>query len=432
MKDEFVSIKDIMEGKHTGERVKVRGWIYRTRGTKKLRFIVLRNVTGIIQVTVVKGEVPDEDFRDADKALVESSLWVEGVVRKDERAPGGYEILAERVHIIHFAEVFPITKDKSDEFLMEVRHLWLRSRQMTETLKVRSEVFKLFREFFLERGFYEAHSPIFVTGACEGGSTLFPVKYFGKEVYLTQSWQLYAEAMIYSLERIFTVAPSFRAEKSRTRRHLTEFWHGEVEAAWMGNEEMMKLEEEMMEYILRGVLRRRRDELEFLGRDPKRLEEISPPFERVPYRKVLEILQEKGFEMKWGDDLGYEEEKALTEDFTQPFFITQFPRNKGFYHRPDPENPEVLLCHDMLAPEGYGEIIGGGERIWEKDVLIERIREFGLDPENYEWYIDLRRYGSVPHSGFGLGMDRFVTWLADLKHIKYAIPFPRTIRRVTP
>ncbi|MCD6383045.1 MAG: asparagine--tRNA ligase [Thermoplasmata archaeon] len=432
MEDEFVSIEDIMAGKYTGESVKVRGWIYRTRGTKKLRFIVLRNSTGIIQVTIIKGELPDEEFEAAERALVESSLWVEGVVREDKRAPGGYEIQARKVNIIHFAEIFPITKDKSDEFLMDVRHLWLRSRQMTSTLKIRSTVFKLFREFFLERGFYETHSPTFVTGACEGGSTLFPVKYFDREVYLTQSWQLYAEAMIYSLEKIFTVAPSFRAEKSRTRRHLTEFWHGEVEAAWMGNEDMMKLEEEMMEYILEGVIKERRADLEYLGRDISFLKEISPPFERLPYRKVLEMLNEKGFNLEWGDDFGYDEEKALTEEFSQPFFITHFPRSKGFYHRPDPENPEVLLCHDMLAPEGYGEIIGGGERIWEKEVLLERIKEFGLDPENYSWYVDLRRYGSVPHSGFGLGLDRFITWIADIKHIKYAIPFPRTPRRVTP
>lgn len=428
----MVQISEIVEGRHTGKEVEVRGWIYRTRSSGSIVFVVVRDSSDIVQATVIKGEVPEKNFENARRALVESSVIVRGIVAEDERAPNGYEIKVKSFNVVGFAEKFPITKDKSDEFLLDNRHLWLRSREMTATLKVRSEVFNLIREYFQSHGYYEVQSPTFVSGACEGGATLFEVPYFGKTVYLTQSWQLYAEAMIFSLEKIYTIAPSFRAEKSRTRRHLTEFWHAEVESAWSHNEDMMRVGEDFIEFLCHEVMKRRKRELEYLKRDLSKLETVKAPFERIKYAKALEMLNEKGIELKFGDELGYDEEKALTEEFEKPIFITHFPREKGFYHRPDPEEPSTLLCHDMLAPEGYGEIIGGGERVYELKELLERMDEENMDIEPYQWYIDLRRYGTVPHSGFGLGVDRTVAWLTGSEHIKYVVPFPRMMRRVYP
>lgn len=435
--EKFLSIAEVFE--HAEELVEesspvsLRGWVYRIRSSGKIIFIVLRDRSGYIQATVFKGNVDSTSFKKASKLLVESSIKIKGKLGKDERAPGGYEVQVSEVEIVHAAEVFPITKDQSEEFLMENRHLWLRSRPLTTAFRIRSTLFQLFRKFFIEKGYYEIHAPIFQTGACEGGSTLFKVNYTkGVEVYLTQSWQLYAEAMIYSLEKIFVIAPTFRAEKSRTRRHVAEFWMGEVEAAWCGNREMMKIEEEMLYYLIQNLIEMHRKDIEFFGRDINFLKKIEPPFEIYKYEEILEILEKKGFSLEWGANLGYKEEKVLTEDKEQPFFITHFPREKGFYHKPDPEEPKALLCHDLLAPEGYGEIIGGGERIWEKHLLIERLKENHMDLENYSWYIDLRRFGSVPHAGFGLGMDRFLTWLIKTNHIKNVIPFPRTMRWYQP
>ncbi|UCH90246.1 MAG: asparagine--tRNA ligase [Thermoplasmata archaeon] len=428
-----MKISEIQSGKYTGKEVEVRGWIYRTRSSGKIVFVILRDSSGIIQIPVGKNDVGEPQFKGAKKALVESSVIARGVVREDSRAPGGFEITANYFEVVHFAEKFPITKDQSDEFLLDNRHLWLRSRELNSTFKIRSTVFKGFHDFFSERGFYEIQSPSFVTGACEGGSTLFEVKYTDeKTVYLTQSWQLYAEAMMFSLEKIYTIAPSFRAEKSRTRRHVTEFWHAEVEAAWFHNEDMMKLVEELIVYLCELILEKHLPELEVLNRDPEKLKVVTTPFERVKYRKVLDILRDKGIELEWGDDFGYVEEKALTLERDQPFFITHFPLSKGFYHRPDPEEPDSLLCHDLLAPEGYGEIVGGGERIWEPEVLMKRFEEENLDAENYSWYLDLRKYGSVPHSGFGLGLERALSWFIGSDHIKNVIPFPRTMRRTSP
>jgi asparaginyl-tRNA synthetase len=429
---DWTPIKDILDGKAPGE-VSVRGWIHRTRSSGKLVFATIRDATGIIQATGFKGNMENDLFRAMSKALVESSVVINGTAVEEARAPGGWEIQVKECQVVHAAEKFPITKDQSDEFLMDNRHLWIRSRQMNATFRVRSTLFRLFREYYLERGFFEIQPPMFQTGACEGGSTLFEVAYGERKgVYLSQSWQLYAEAMMYSLEKIFTVSPSFRAEKSRTRRHVSEFWHAEVEEAWAHNEDMMKREEGMIEYMVRGILEEHRRELEFLERDMTVLEGIRAPFDRIKYAEVLDMLREKGMELEWGDDFGYTEEKLLTSDRTTPFFITHFPREKGFYHRPDPEEPKALLCNDLLAPEGYGEIIGGGERIFDLQELLDRIDESGLELDDYSWYVDLRRYGSVPHSGFGLGLDRLLTWIIGSDHIKHVIPFPRTMRRVTP
>ncbi len=426
---DLVRVSEVFE-RDIGDTVRVRGWIYRTRKTKSLVFIVLRDSSGIVQTTIIKDET--EGFVDATKALIESSLWVEGEIVEDGRAPGGREIRADRLEIVGFSEAFPISKDKSDEWLLDIRHLWLRSRDMTSIFKIRSTFFELFRDYFLERGYYEVHAPIFVGGAVEGGSTLFEVNYYDRKVYLSQSWQLYAEAMMYGLENIFTIAPTFRAEKSRTRRHMTEFWMAEVESAWLGNEEMMAIEEEMLVSILEGIVERHGDDLERLGRDVAVLEAVETPFERMRYAEVLDELRTKGIDLEWGGDLGYTEEKVLTDDRTKPLFITHFPREKGFYHRPDPEDPRCVLTNDLLAPEGYGEIIGAGERIADMDVLVERIAESDIPAEAYDWYMDLRKYGTVQHSGFGLGVERTLAWITGNEHIRNMIPFPRTMRRVTP
>jgi len=437
--DEYTPIRDILKGQ-SKRAVKIRGWIYRTRSSGKLAFVVVRDSTGIVQCTVSRDKVKESDFDEASKALIESSVILEGEPVKDDRAPGGWEIRASKFKVFHFAETFPITKDQSDEHLLNNRHLWLRSRNMVAALKIRSTVFKAFRDYWGGLEFTEIQSPSFTTSACEGGSTLFNVSYdddnekSGQKFYahLSQSWQLYAEATMFGLENIFTIAPSFRAEKSRTRRHLTEFWHAEVESAWLHNHQMMDLEEGMIMHILKAVLSSNKTELEFLGRDISVLENIKAPFDRMKYEEVLDKLNSMGFDLSWGDDFGYKEEKALTQELKSPLYITNFPKEKGFYHRPDPNDPKSLVCHDLLAPEGYGEIIGGGERVWSPDELIKRIREEGLEPESYGWYLDIRKFGSVPHSGFGLGIDRTVSWICGSDHIKHVIPFPRTMRRTTP
>jgi len=426
-------IDEILRDEYIDKKVTIRGWIYRKRRVGKLIFVVVRDSTNIVQCVVEKNNVNPDNFKLLDKVGVETSIIVEGYLRKDERAPTGYEIQADRIEIVGPSYNFPITKDKSDEFLLDNRHLWVRSREMTAILKIRDTVFGALHEFFREKGYYETHGPMFVTGAVEGGSTLFEVPYFGKKAYLTQSSQFYLETLIYSLEKVYTVAPSFRAEKSRTRRHLTEYWHAEAEAAWYHNEDMMRDEEEMVVYLIQRVLEERKRELQFLKRDLEILEGIEKPFKRMRYEELIRFAQDHGVNIQYGDDLGADEETMITQNFDAPVFITHYPIEiKPFYHRPDPENPKVVLCHDLLAPEGYGEIIGGGERIYKLEVLLQRMEDEGLNPEDYYWYVDLRKYGSVPHTGFGLGMERFIWWIAGLSHIKYAIPYPRTIRRTKP
>ena len=405
--------------------------MYRHRVQKNSVFIVLRDSTGIIQLVVKDNS---KYFKIASKLTIESSIWSKGVVVEDPRAPGGREIRVEELGIYQLADYFPITKTASREFLLDVRHLWIRSRKMNSVLKIRHEVFKAIREFFEKNGYIEVQAPTFITAAVEGGATLFPVKYFDKKgVYLTQSAQFYLEALIYSLEKVYTIAPSFRAEKSRTRRHLTEFWHAEAEAAWTDLNAILKVQEELVYYIVRKVLDNKTEELSILKRDLDKLEVVRPPFERIMYDDVIQKLQKKGFSIEWGEDLGADEERALTMEYEEPFFVVGFPeKTKAFYHKNDPLRPEITLSADLLAPEGYGEIIGGGERIDNVKDLVDKIKRFGLNPKDYQWYIDLRRLGSVPHAGFGLGIDRVVMWLCGLNHIVDAIPFPRTIRRVYP
>ncbi len=428
-----MQISDILNDEAVGKSVTIKGWVYRWRESGRLVFIIIRDSTNIIQAIAEKGVISDEEFINAKKLTIESSLEITGDIVKEPKAVTGYEIHISSLKVYNFAEKFPITKDKSDEFLLDIRHLWLRSREMTATLKIRETVYDSARSYFREKFYHEVTPPMFVGAAVEGGSTLFEVPYFGEKAYLTQSSQFYLEAFIFSLERVYTISPSFRAEKSRTRRHLTEFSHLEGEAAWIGNQEMMNIEEELIIHIVQDLISRNKEDLVILKRDLQKLKNIDKPFYRYRYEKIIEIGRSKGIDLPDIVDLGEKEEREITEGFDKPIFVYNYPTSlKPFYHRLDPEDSSHVLCHDLLAPEGYGEVIGGGERIWSKEELISRIKSDGLNPDDYEWYIDLRKYGSVPHSGFGLGIDRLVTWLAGLDHIKNAVPFPRTIRRLKP
>ncbi|MFP3167771.1 MAG: asparagine--tRNA ligase [Thermoproteus sp.] len=425
-----VSIADALKSSGV---VTVRGWVYRKRELKDKIFLVLRDSTGILQLVFARNT---EAFDVAQRLNLESSLVATGLVRDEPRAPGGKELHVQSVDWYYEGAPYPINEDAAQadsEYLLDVRHLWLRSRKMQAVLKIRHTVFGAIHEYFRSRGYYEVQGPMFITAAVEGGATLFKVPYFDDHVYLTQSSQFYLEAFIFSLEKVYTIAPSFRAEPSRTRRHLTEFWHAEAEMAWYNLDDLMKVNEELVSHIVSKVLEERLEELKLLGRKTEPLDAVKPPFHRVSYDEALNILRAKGVDIKWGDDLGSDEERVLTLQFDRPIQLYGFPEKvKAFYHRNDPQRPEVTLSVDVLAPEGYGEIIGGGERIYDEKELVSKIERFGLDPKDYQWYIDLRRYGSVPHSGFGLGVDRVVMWIAGLDHIRDAVPFPRDMRRKYP
>jgi asparaginyl-tRNA synthetase len=434
MGSKVVSIKDVFSLSE-GTEVTIRGWVYRKRELRDKIFLVIRDGSGIIQTVVDKSNQQVAGV--ASKLNIESSVVLTGTVRREPRAPSGSEIHVRSIDWYYVGEAFPINEDaaKADsEYLLDVRHLWIRSRRMWAVLRVRHTVFGATHEFFRSRGYYEVQGPMFVSAAVEGGATLFPVKYFDREdVYLTQSSQFYLEVMIYALERVYTIAPSFRAEPSRTRRHLTEFWHAEAEEAWLQFDGLLNLLEDLVTYIVDKVLEERQDELKLLNRDVKVLENVKPPFYRVSYDEAIEILQGKGLKIKWGDDIGADEERVLTLQFDKPILLHHFPEQvKAFYHRNDPAKPETTLSVDVLAPEGYGEVIGGGERIYDYEELLSKIKRFGLRPEDYDWYLDLRRFGSVPHAGFGLGIDRVVMWICGLDHIRDAMPFPRDVRRVKP
>jgi len=420
-----MKIKDLP--RHVGKKVKVRAWVFRRRELKDKVFLVLRDSTGIVQCVVPSG------LKGVEKARIESSVIVSGLLKRDERAPGGHEIAVEKLKVVGEAEVFPITKDQSVEFLLDVRHLWLRSRKLTAIMKVKDTALRAAREWFHRHGFWEVTPPIIVSGACEGGATLFKFKYFDRTAFLSQSAQLYLEALIYSLEKVYSLTPSFRAEKSRTRRHLAEYWHLEGEAAWVDHKGNMRIQERLVSYMVRKVVKERKEELEFLGRDVKVLKRVKPPFKRMTYDKAIEVLQKRGMEIEWGEDLGADEERELTKDLKKPIFLTNYPRKiKAFYMKVDPKDEEKVLNDDLLSPEGYGELVGGSQREDDLEKLKENMRMFKLRPKDYEWYLDLRRYGSVPHSGFGLGMERFVMWVCKLDHIRDAIPFPRVINRAYP
>ena len=427
------SIKDVLNLESVGKTVHLRGWVYRIRTSGKLTFIILRDSSGMVQLLSSARSLKEDEHKELSSLVIESSMEATGVIREDKRAVTGYEVELSSYKIYQRNDNFPISRDLGEEFLLDNRHLWLRSREFSAVLKIRSTIFKAFTDFYYENGFYQVQPPIMVSTATEGGSTLFKVPFFGDEVSLSQSSQFYLETFIFSLEKVFTIAPSFRAEKSRTRRHLTEYWHAEAEVAWVDNEGMMEIEERMIEYVVSSVVRENEEELKLLGRDVEFLKNIKAPFPRIRYGRLMEMAQEWGLNLKYGDDLGADEEREITVHFDKPVFVTHYPSSlKTFYHRPDPDNPDEILCHDLLAPEGYGEIIGGGERIWDLDLLQKRMVDYNLNTEDYYWYLDLRKYGSIPHSGFGLGLDRLAMWIMHLDNIREAIPFPRTIRRTKP
>jgi asparaginyl-tRNA synthetase len=428
---DFVPIREILDGNCEGKTVKVRGWVHRKREGKQTIFLVVRDSSAVIQCPV-KNESPA--WKEAQKATIESSLTLEGTVKKDSRAPGGYEIVTERLSITGLAESpFPITSgEETEDFLRDIRHLWLRSRRMNMIMKVRSDVLTFTNEFFNKQEFVQVSPPMFVTSAVEGGSTLFGLKYFDQNMFLTQSAQLYLEILIYSLERVYCIAPSFRAEKSRTIRHLTEYWHIEAEQAFAEMKDLMKLEEELLTYVCKRTTEDCKRELEELKADTSKLTLIKTPFPKITYTEAIDKLKKKDFKIRWGEDLGYEEEKALADDFGKPFFVYDYPKQiKAFYCKIYRDNPEIAMSTDMLVPR-IGEISTGGAREDDKERLIERLKEMGLEEKDYDWYIDLRRYGTVPHVGFGMGLERLLTWMLDLDNIIDSIPFPRTTRRFYP
>lgn len=429
----FISIKEALEKKKG--RVALRGWVYRAAKLKDKIFITLRDSSDIIQCVITKDAVSDKEFKAADKLLVESSVELEGTLRQDTRAPTGYEVDVSKLNVIHYSEQFPISKDINEELLLDRRHLWLRSRKMTAILKIRSTVFGAIHEFFRHQGFYEFQSPIIIPGGAEEGPTLFEVKYFDRKAYLTQTWQLYAEAAMFALEKIYTIAPSFRAEKSKTSRHLTEYWHAEMELPWINLNELIDYAEKLVKHIVKKVLENNKSELEILGRDIKKLEtSLKKPFVRITYDEALKLLKKKfNIAISWGKDLRTIEEEKLSELFDTPVFVTHYPKDiMAFYKPRDPKNPKVALCFDLVGTEGHGEAIGGSIRDPDIEELKRSLKIKGEKIEDYSYYLDTRRYGSVPHGGFGMGVERVVKWLCGLDNIKDAIAFPRTPDRFKP
>jgi asparaginyl-tRNA synthetase len=429
----MLAIKHVLTKDMIGKTVQVRGWIYRTRSSGGIVFAVLRDQSGIVQVTVKKGNLPDNEFDAATKAGIESAVIIEGTASEDKRAPGGFEVRASHFTLVAAAEPFPITEYQSTELLLDLRHLWVRSREQTAVMKVKASLLKGARDWFHENEYTEVTPPIVTGVAPEDSGLLFQIKYFDRIAYLSQTAQFYLESLIYSCERVYSLTPSFRAEKSRTPRHLAEFWHLEMEAAWMDNAKNMEVQEQLLTAMVRNAVQECSDELQLLKRDPATLKRIEPPFDRWQYSEAMDYLQKKGLDVSWGSDLGAVEERELTKDREQPLFIVNYPKElKPFYMKENPDDLRTYKNSDLLAPEGFGEVIGGSERETDNRLILERLAEKGENVDNYQWYLDLRKYGSVPHSGFGLGVERIVTWVCRLDHIRDAIPFPRTVARVYP
>ena len=429
---ESIQVADI--GRYEGREVVLRGWLYNKRSSGKLHFLQLRDGSGVVQCVVFKGDVESELFERCDHLPQESSLVVRGQVRREERAPIGYEVGVSDLEIVQEAGPYPITpKEHGVSFLLDHRHLWLRSMRPGAILKIRSEIGKACRDFMEERGFVLVDAPIFTPAACEGTSTLFETAYFDDTAYLTQSGQLYMEAAAMALGKVYCFGPTFRAEKSKTRRHLTEFWMIEPEMAYCDLAGAMALAEDMVLYVLDRVLDRRRDELKLLERDTAKLEQVSRPFPRLSYDEAVERLTALGSDIEWGSDLGGDDETLLASEFEVPVFVHRYPSAvKAFYMKEDAQDRRLALCMDLLAPEGYGEIIGGGQREDDLAVLQHKIATHQLPAEAFSWYLDLRRYGSVEHAGFGMGIERVVAWLCGVKHVRETIPFPRMMQRLYP
>jgi asparaginyl-tRNA synthetase len=430
-------------GKHEGQSVTIRGWLYNLRESGKLLFPIFRDGSGMIQGIVPKAAVPAEVFDTIKGLTQESSVIVEGKVRADKRAPGGYELDVSNVQVVQRvseSDPYPITpKEHGVEFLMEHRHLWVRSARQASILRVRAEIIKAARDFFDERGFVLTDPPILTPAACEGTTTLFPVNYFDEQAYLTQSGQLYIESTAMALGKVYSFGPTFRAEKSKTRRHLTEFWMVEPEVAYAELNDLMDLAEQFISFIVKRCLEKRRPDLQVIGRDVSKLEKIEPPFPRLQYDDAVKMLQEghaKGAvenKFEWGGDFGSPDETYLSSQFEKPVMVHRYPAKiKAFYMEPDPQRPDLALCVDVLAPEGYGEIIGGSQRMASYELLVQRIREHGLPEEAFKWYLDLRKFGTVPHGGFGMGIERAVAWICGLEHVRETIPFARMLHRLYP
>lgn len=419
---------------YNGQEVTIGSWLLQKRGSGKIQFLQLRDGTGFMQAVVVKAN--DEQLFETAKGLhQETSMYVTGVIKEDNRSSFGYEMEVSNIDIIHAAEGYPITpKNHGPEFLMDHRHLWLRSRKQHAVMNIRNQIIKSTHDFFFSNGFKKIDPPILTSSSPEGTTELFHTKYFDEDAYLSQSGQLYAEAAAMAHGKVFTMGPTFRAEKSKTRRHLIEFWMIEPEMAFYEHEDSLKVQEDFVSYLVKEVLTNCKLDLEALDRDTSVLEKIQSPFPRITYTDAVALLQEKGFDdIEWGEDFGAPHETEIANHFEKPVFITNYPKAiKSFYMEENPEDPRTVLCADLIAPEGYGEIIGGSERIHDYDTLKEKITEAGLNLEAYEWYLDLRRYGSVPHSGFGLGLERTVAWLSGVQHVRETAPFPRLLNRLYP
>jgi asparaginyl-tRNA synthetase len=421
-------------GNHVGEEVTIGAWLHIKRSSGKIQFLQLRDGTGFIQGVMVKQEIDEENWNAAKELTQESSLYVKGIVREDERAPSGYELTVTGVETIQIADEYPITpKEHGTEFLMDHRHLWIRSKRQHAILKIRSEIIRSMYEFFALNGYVKVDPPILTPTSAEGTTNLFHTKYFEEDAYLSQSGQLYMEAAAMALGKVFSFGPTFRAEKSKTRRHLIEFWMIEPEMAFVDHEESLEIQENFVSHVVQSVLKNCSLELDTLERDRSKLEKIVAPFPRITYDDAITLLQEKGHEIKWGEDFGAPDETAIADHFDKPVFITHYPTEiKAFYMKPDPNRSDVVLCADLIAPEGYGEIIGGSQRIDDPELLGERFKEHELSTEAYQWYLDLRKYGTVPHSGFGLGLERTVAWISGTDHVRETIPFPRLLNRLYP
>ncbi len=427
-----IYIEDI--GKYQGKDVIIKGWLFNKRSSGKIRFILVRDGTGIIQSVIAKGEVKDELFEIADKITQESSIILTGTVRKEDRAPGGYEIIAKDIKVIQMAEDYPITpKEHSIEFLLPVRHLWLRSKKQNAIMRIRHEIIKACRDFLDNQGFINADTPILTPAAVEGTTTLFQVDYYDQNAYLSQSGQLYNEATAAALGKVYCFGPTFRAEKSKTRRHLTEFWMLEPEVAYIELDGIMDIAEDMTVYFVERILEKRKKELKILERDISKLEKIKKPFPRITYKQAVEIIRKKDKQLKYGDDFGAPHETILSDSFDNPILVHHYPAGiKAFYMKRDPNDESLSLSVDMIGPEGSGELIGGGQREDDYKTLLKRLKENNLPEKSYEWYLDLRKFGTCPHGGFGLGLERTIGWICGVKHVRETIPFPRMLDRVYP
>ena len=421
-------------GKHNDELVTIKGWVHNRRSSGKVRFLLVRDGTGVVQCVATRRDLASEAFASIDHIAQETSIIVEGTVKADKRAPGGYELQLSDLTVVHESVDYPITpKEHGVDFLLSKRHLWLRSQRQQALMRVRAVIMRSIRDFLDEQGFLEIDAPILTPNSVEGTTSLFEIDYFGDTAYLSQSGQLYVEAAALAFGRVYCFGPVFRAEKSKTRRHLMEFWMVEPEMAYFEHEDSLGLQERFVSAVVGEVLSECEDELASLERDTTLLEKTTPPFPRITYDEAVAILARNGIDKEWGDDFGAPDETLLASQFDRPVFVERFPSScKPFYTQPAPDRPEVALCDDLLAPEGYGEIIGGSERVHDFELLRRRLRESELPEDDYQWYLDLRRYGSVPHSGFGLGIERTVAWICGLQHVRETIPFPRMLDRIYP